>query len=124
MQDSAFPSAATTRIVGEPLRNQSPRPSRESETWRRCRAWATWARLLGNLRESLRVYAAERERAVTSRLRYQLADVAHLPRRAVGVCSRRSTYEVLGRGSLEDFDADAFEHWEEAERRRGFDAVA
>ena len=80
--------------------------------------------MLGNLREGLRVYAAERARAVTSRLRYQLADVAHLPRRGVGVCSRRSTYEVLGRGSLEDFDADAFEHWEEAERRCGSDAVA
>ena len=80
--------------------------------------------MLGNLRESLRVYAAERARAVASRLRYQLADVAHLPRRGVGVCSRRSTYEVSGRGSHEDFDADAFDHWEEAERRRGFDAVA
>ena len=123
-QDSAFPSAATTRIVGEPLRNQSPRPSRESETWRRCRAWATWARLLGNLRVSLGVYAAERARAVASRLRSQLADVAYLPRRGIGVCSRRSTFEVLGRGTLEDFDTDALEHWEEAERRRGADAVA
>ena len=80
--------------------------------------------MLGNFREGLRVYEAERARAVTALLRHLLAAVAHLPRRGVGVCSRRPTYEFLGRGSLEDFDADAFEHWEESERRRGFDAVA